>query len=138
MQIPCYRADIMHDWDLFEDVAIAFGYDRIISQPPPTYRWKTMPCWSGQTASEVLWPWIPRSDAVYPHGEEVIIRSAKHPGSSVCCTDAIENTIVRTDLIPLLLEFLAMNRHREMPVSSLWGRCAPLHHPQRLRVSNSS
>ena len=37
VQVPCYRADIMHDWDLFEDVAIAYGYDRIIAAPPATY-----------------------------------------------------------------------------------------------------
>jgi len=28
VQVPCFRADIMHDWDIFEDVAIAYGYDR--------------------------------------------------------------------------------------------------------------
>ena len=27
VQVPCFRADIMHDWDIFEDVAIAYGYD---------------------------------------------------------------------------------------------------------------
>src|SRR5512136_2505594 len=37
VQVPCYRADIMHDWDLFEDVAIAYGYDRLESQPPRTF-----------------------------------------------------------------------------------------------------
>lgn len=35
--VPCYRADIMHDWDLFEDVAIAYGYDKLESQPPRTF-----------------------------------------------------------------------------------------------------
>ncbi|MFA5212072.1 MAG: phenylalanine--tRNA ligase subunit beta, partial [Methanoregula sp.] len=28
---------------------------------------------------------------------------------------SIENTVVRTDLLPLLLEFLTLNRHRELP-----------------------
>jgi len=28
---------------------------------------------------------------------------------------SIENTVVRTELLPLLLEFLALNRHRELP-----------------------
>src|SRR5690606_8201378 len=27
--VPCYRADIMHDWDIFEDVAIAYGYEHL-------------------------------------------------------------------------------------------------------------
>jgi phenylalanyl-tRNA synthetase beta chain len=35
--VPCYRADIMHDWDTFEDVAIAYGYDRISDLPPATF-----------------------------------------------------------------------------------------------------
>ena len=35
--VSCFRADIMHDWDLFEDVAIAYGYDRIQNLPPKTY-----------------------------------------------------------------------------------------------------
>ncbi len=37
VQVPCYRADIMHDWDLFEDVAIAYGYDKIMDPPPATF-----------------------------------------------------------------------------------------------------
>ena len=36
------------------------------------------------------------------------VRHVLHPIS-------IENTVVRTDLVPLLLEFLALNRHRELP-----------------------
>ena len=28
---------------------------------------------------------------------------------------SIENTVVRTELLPLLLEFLTLNRHRELP-----------------------
>ena len=37
VRVPCYRADIMHDWDVFEDVAIAYGYDRIQDLPPQTF-----------------------------------------------------------------------------------------------------
>ncbi len=37
VQVPCYRADIMHDWDIFEDVAIAYGYDKIQDLPPKTF-----------------------------------------------------------------------------------------------------
>ena len=45
VQVPCYRADIMHDWDLFEDVAIAYGYDRILDMPPATFTvGKPIPC----------------------------------------------------------------------------------------------
>ena len=37
VQVPCYRADIMHDWDLFEDVAIAYGYENFSVEVPPTF-----------------------------------------------------------------------------------------------------
>ena len=34
VQVPCYRADIMHDWDIFEDVAIVYGYENLQAMPP--------------------------------------------------------------------------------------------------------
>ena len=37
VQVPCYRADIMHDWDIFEDVAIAYGYENLQAMPPATF-----------------------------------------------------------------------------------------------------
>jgi phenylalanyl-tRNA synthetase beta chain len=36
IQIPQYRADIMHDWDVFEDIAIGFGYHNIKPQLVPS------------------------------------------------------------------------------------------------------
>jgi phenylalanyl-tRNA synthetase beta chain len=122
VQVPCYRADIMHDWDLFEDVAIAFGYDRLEDLPPKTYTvGKPHPlqvnaalirevfCGLGYfevmpftlTNEEILYKRMQRSER--PGVLRVI-----HPIST-------ENTVVRTDLLPLLLEFLALNRHRELP-----------------------
>jgi len=32
--VPCYRTDVMHPFDLVEDVAIAYGYDRFIPEIP--------------------------------------------------------------------------------------------------------
>ncbi len=37
VQVPCFRADIMHDWDIFEDVAIAYGYENLQAMPPATF-----------------------------------------------------------------------------------------------------
>lgn len=122
VQVPCYRADIMHDWDLFEDVAIAYGYDKIQDLPPKTFTvGKPHPvqvyaslareafCGLGYlevmpftlTSEEILYKKMQRPD------HEGVLR-VMHPIS-------IDNTAVRTDLLPLLLEFLALNRHRELP-----------------------
>jgi len=36
VQVPAYRADVMHSWDIFEDAAKAFGYDRLKAEIPGT------------------------------------------------------------------------------------------------------
>jgi len=35
--VPCYRADIMHDWDVFEDAAIAYGYGNFDAEMPQSF-----------------------------------------------------------------------------------------------------
>jgi phenylalanyl-tRNA synthetase beta chain len=122
VQVPCYRADIMHNWDLFEDVAIAFGYDRIIAAPPSTFTvGKPHPVQVNATLArevfcglgylEVMPFTLTNEDVLFRNmqrGEKKGVLHVMHPIS-------IENTVVRTDLLPLLLEFLTLNRHRELP-----------------------
>jgi len=122
VQIPCYRADIMHDWDLFEDVAIAYGYDRIIAEPPATFTvGKPHPVqvqaelvreiFCGLGYLEVMPFTLTNQEVMYR-----CMQRPEHPGVlRVMHPISIENTMVRTGLLPLLLEFLALNRHRELP-----------------------
>ena len=122
VQVPCFRADIMHDWDLFEDVAIAYGYDRILNTPPATFTvGKPHPvqvigsfareAFCGLGYLEVMPFTLTNEDTLFKkmqRGEKSGVLHVMHPIST-------ENTVVRTDLLPLLLEFLALNRHRELP-----------------------
>jgi len=122
VQVPCYRADIMHDWDLFEDVAIAYGYDRIQALPPATFTVGkphlvqvnaalAREAFCGLGYLEVMPFTLTNEDVLYKkmqREEESGVLRVMHPIS-------IENTVVRTGLLPLLLEFLALNRHRELP-----------------------
>ena len=122
VQVPCYRADIMHDWDLFEDVAIAYGYDRLESQPPKTftvgkphpvqvYAALAREAFCGLGYLEVMPFTLTNEDVLYKkmqRDEKKGVLHVMHPIS-------IENTVVRTELLPLLLEFLTLNRHRELP-----------------------
>jgi phenylalanyl-tRNA synthetase beta chain len=122
VQVPCYRADIMHDWDIFEDVAIAYGYDRIIAAPPATFTvGKPHPVqvnaaiarevFCGLGYLEVMPFTLTNENVLYTRmqrEEKMGVLRVMHPIS-------IENTVVRTDLLPLLLEFLTLNRHRELP-----------------------
>ena len=51
--------------------------------------------------------------------EDVLYRRMQRPETKgvlhVMHPISIENTVVRTELLPLLLEFLTLNRHRELP-----------------------
>jgi phenylalanyl-tRNA synthetase beta chain len=122
VRIPCYRADIMHDWDIFEDVAIAYGYDRIQDLPPKTYTvGKPHPVQVSAGLTREIFCGLGYLE-VMPFtltSEEVVYRNMQrqdHPGVlRVMHPISIENTVVRTELLPLLLEFLTLNRHRELP-----------------------
>jgi phenylalanyl-tRNA synthetase beta chain len=122
VQVPCYRADIMHDWDLFEDVAIAYGYDRIESHPPKTFTvGKPHPvqvnaalareAFTGLGYLEVMPFTLTSEDVLYHRMQRPETRGVLHVMHPI----SIENTVVRTELLPLLLEFLTINRHRELP-----------------------
>ncbi len=120
--VPCYRADIMHDWDIFEDAAIAFGYENVRAELPPTFTiGKAHPViiiascvralGSGLGYQEVI-PFTLTSERVmYTRMQRPVV-----PGT-LCVLHPIteENTMVRTGILPLLLETLQFNRHRELP-----------------------
>jgi len=122
VQVPCYRADVMHDWDVFEDVAIAYGFENFEPQLPATFTvgrehpkqtlmgavrqimtglgyLEMMPF--TLTSRRVLFDQMqrPYDNAVLP---------VLHPISE-------EQTLIRTDLLPLLMEILQHNHHRELP-----------------------
>jgi phenylalanyl-tRNA synthetase beta chain len=122
VEVPCYRGDIMHDWDIFEDVAIAYGYENIPAKPLATHTvGKPHPVqvigtivrdiFCGMGYLEVMPFTLTNEDILYKRmnrGEQPGVLHVLHPIS-------IDNTVVRTDLVPLLLEFLTLNRRRELP-----------------------
>jgi len=126
VHVPCYRADIMHDWDLFEDVAIAYGYDKIQDLPPKTYTvGKPHPVqvhaaiarevFCGLGYLEVMPFTLTSEDVLYTN-----MQRPENPGVlRVMHPISIDNTVVRTDLLPLLLEFLTMNRTASSRSASL-------------------
>ncbi|MCX6694424.1 MAG: phenylalanine--tRNA ligase subunit beta, partial [Methanomicrobiales archaeon] len=122
VEVPPYRADIMHDWDIFEDVAIAYGYANFTPVLPRTFTvGRSHPVSTvGRVAREVLcglgfsevMPFsLTSEEVVYnamrrqPDGTALMLR---HPITT-------DHTMVRPVLLPLLMEALAQNRHRELP-----------------------
>ncbi len=121
VQIPAYRADIMHSWDIFEDAAKGYGYDNIEAKLPvtvtvasrhPLERRKgeirevmtglgyleTMPF--TLTSVKVHFDWMRRPRC----GETKVL----HPISEL-------HDMVRTTILPSLLEIFALNQHHPLP-----------------------
>ncbi|MCQ8894370.1 MAG: phenylalanine--tRNA ligase subunit beta [Methanolinea sp.] len=120
--VPCYRADIMHDWDIFEDAAIAYGYGNFDAEMPQTYTTGAphpvmaiyaiaREIFTGLGFQEVL-PFTLTNERVLAAKMQRPLKDSvlrvMHPISE-------EQTVVRTDLLPLLLEMCQLNRHRELP-----------------------
>ncbi len=120
--VPCYRSDIMHDWDIYEDVAIACGYDRFVpslprvftigAKHPATLIAETVRAiFTGLGYLEVIPFTLTNERVLFARMQRAPRESAlrvKYPISE-------EHTVIRTDILPLLLETLQANRHRELP-----------------------
>ncbi|MBR1369190.1 phenylalanine--tRNA ligase [Methanocalculus chunghsingensis] len=120
--VPCYRADIMHDWDIFEDVAIAWGFNHFSGDLPPTFTiGKADPAMElARIVSEVaiglgyteVMPFTLTNERV---SYEYMQRPVSDRALRVLHPISLENTMLRTDLLPALLEILSANKHRELP-----------------------
>ncbi|MFQ5887688.1 MAG: phenylalanine--tRNA ligase subunit beta, partial [Candidatus Hydrothermarchaeales archaeon] len=118
--IPCYRADILHEIDIVEDVAIGYGYQnfrpelpKIVTtgekHPIEKYCEKVRDVMIGYGFTEVMTLMLTTEESNFSNinasGEAVKI---KNPISE-------EHTIIRTNLLSSLLEFLKLNKHKELP-----------------------
>jgi phenylalanyl-tRNA synthetase beta chain len=122
VEIPCYRADIMHDWDVFEDVAIAYGYERISPALPPTptigeehpiqkLEGLVRSIMVGLGYVEMIPFTLTNEHTLFEKMQREVNSGAlrlMHPISE-------EHTMVRSSLLPLLLEMLLLNVHRPLP-----------------------
>ncbi len=122
--VPPYRADIMHPWDVIEDIAIGFGYDRILPRYPPTpgvgreHEWNywrdvVREIMLGLGFTEVITFTLTNERVMYSNmnrdGREwEDFTPLMHPLTE-------EHTIIRTDILPKLIELLKYNKHEAMP-----------------------
>lgn len=133
LRYPAYRQDIMHPRDVAEDLLISYGYHRIPAIPPrlPTVgsihprellAEKVSEVMIGLGLQEVLSYTLTSQEALFS-------RSAL-PAGQAC---EIENpqsqpwSVLRTWLLPSLLDFLSKNKHVEYPqrVFEVGDCCVP-------------
>ena len=122
--VPPYRADIMHEWDVVEDIAIGYRYDRIEPEYPKTMGIGKSHPWNdlrevvkeimiGLGFLEVITFTLTNERVQY----DWMRRKAEAWKDYVPLMKPLteDHTIVRTDLLPKLLEVLAVNKHHPMP-----------------------
>jgi phenylalanyl-tRNA synthetase beta chain len=121
--VPAYRADIMHPWDIFEDAAKGYGYDRLVpvlpktvtvGEPHPLEARKSdlRDIMVGLGYLETM-PFTLTSEKANfermrrPIQDQEITR-VLHPISEL-------HTMVRTSILPSLLEIFSINQHHPLP-----------------------
>ncbi|MFB3765132.1 MAG: phenylalanine--tRNA ligase subunit beta [Methanotrichaceae archaeon] len=119
--VPAYRADIMHSWDIFEDAAKAYGYDKLEAELPATVT-VGKPHPSEVRKAEVrevmiglgyleTMPFTLTNEAVH-------FQWMKHePGGATRVLRPISelHTIIRTSILPSILEIFSLNQHHTLP-----------------------
>ena len=116
LEIPAYRADILHDWDVFEDLAIAYGYGTF---PLALPRQQTIG--EAQPLNEFSAS-LRRLLVGYGYIEvmSLALSSPKAPVASpppVVLQNPIgeDFSVVRSGLLGGVLGILGLNKHRELP-----------------------
>ncbi len=122
VSIPAYRSDILHKWDLIEDIAIGFGFDKIKPELPSTsttgrahkiskLRDSLREIMVGLGYFEVM-PFTLTNERVQ---FEKMRRERADGITRILYPISEDHTIVRPTILPNLLEILSINRHRELP-----------------------
>ena len=122
VKIPAYRNDILHSVDLVEDIAIAYGYHNIVPLPlttmtvagqRPAQRYFNLcrEIMTGLGYMEALSLILSSEEVQYdrlllPHDPDRV---------TILNPISVEQTMVRTFLLPGLLETLAYNTDLELP-----------------------
>ncbi|MHC1571983.1 MAG: phenylalanine--tRNA ligase subunit beta [Methanosarcinales archaeon] len=122
VEVPPYRCDILHHWDLVEDVAIGHGYENL-----PAKRPRTFTIGSGHERSTLqslvreimigfgyleVMPFTLTSERVH---FEWMRRQRSEDALSLENPISEEYTMLRTSLLPGLLKILGANKHHELP-----------------------
>lgn len=123
IRIPCYRADIMHDWDVFEDAAIAYGYGEIAPALPRTSTvGKEHPVTRVMDLARTLMVGLGFQEMMpFTLTNERILftNMGREPDPAtlrLMRPISEEQTVFRTAIMPMLAEILQLNVHRELPM----------------------
>jgi phenylalanyl-tRNA synthetase beta chain len=120
--IPAYRSDILHPWDIIEDIAIGYGYDKITPEMPDTMvigevhpieekKELVRGIMTGLGYFEVQTFTLTSERKQF----ELMRRPIRAEGVKVASPISTEHTMLRCSILPNLLEILSLNKHRDLP-----------------------
>lgn len=123
VEIPAYRYDILHPWDIIEDIAIGYGYDRLRPVLPETVViGEVHPLEELKAAIRAIMIGLGYFEvATFTLTSErkqfELMRRQDREREKVAVASPIslEHTMLRCSLLPNLLEILAINKHRDLP-----------------------
>ena len=119
--VPCYRVDVMHQVDIIEDVAIAYGYNNIEAL------WRELPT-TGRAKSDQRLIDVARELMVGLGYQEILTYTLTNPENlfdkmniertklvEVMNPQVVTMTCLRSWLLPNIMEFLSNNQSVEFP-----------------------
>jgi len=119
--IPAYRADILHNWDLIEDIAIGYGFDKFKPELPRTATiGKTHPIEDRLALLREVMVGLGFFEVTTftLTNERMHFDMMNRPragGTKVRHPISEERTMIRSTLLPNLMSVLSQNKHVEMP-----------------------
>ena len=122
VEIPSYRADILNIDDIIEDIAIGYGYDNIEPDFPKSStvgraheislaRTAMREIMVGLGYSEVM-PFTLTSEKIH---FDWMCRNKTDDVTPVLHPISEDQNMLRTTILPNLMEILSLNQHRELP-----------------------
>jgi len=119
--VPCYRVDVMHQVDIIEDVAVAYGYNNIVplwrelpttgkAKPDTAFINTARDLMVGLGYQEVLNTTLTNPDTLFTK-----MNSAAEKFVELANPKVITMNCLRNQLLPGLMEFLTVNPSVEFP-----------------------
>jgi phenylalanyl-tRNA synthetase beta chain len=120
VQVPQYRTDILHAVDIIEDVAIGYGFDRIVPTMPSTMTaGRLRPLTRQKNKARDLMVGLGYQEIL-----SYIMTSPLTLNDKMLRSDALVETgnpksrdysVLRNSLLPIVLDFVSQNQHVDLP-----------------------